>query len=145
MISLFEAVKSGRVEGTDFRSNHPFFKTITWKEYVFSWMSNPTYVISLSPQAKWYVLIWLKYLIPLTCLKFSGSKFKLIFSENSLVTRLTIIQYVKFVSSLLSCDVPSAHQHFMPFIVHYIARNWTGMIIKPNVLAPSEILFTNTL
>ena len=32
-------------------------------------MSHPTYVISLSPQAKWYVLIGLKYLIPLTCLK----------------------------------------------------------------------------
>ena len=24
MISLFEAVKSGRVEGTDFRQNYPF-------------------------------------------------------------------------------------------------------------------------
>ena len=27
------------------------FKTSTWKEYVFGWMSHPTYVISLSPQA----------------------------------------------------------------------------------------------
>ena len=33
-------------------------------------MSHPTYVISLSPQAKWYQLIWFKYLIPLTCLNF---------------------------------------------------------------------------
>ena len=33
-------------------------------------MSHPTYAISLSPQAKWYVLIWYKYSIPLTCLKF---------------------------------------------------------------------------
>ena len=32
-------------------------------------MSHSAYVISLSPQAKWYVLIWFKYLIPLTCLK----------------------------------------------------------------------------
>ena len=32
-------------------------------------MSNPTFVISLSPQAKWYVLIWFKFSIPLTCLK----------------------------------------------------------------------------
>ena len=31
-------------------------------------MSHPTYVMSLSPQAKWYVLIRWKYLIPLTCL-----------------------------------------------------------------------------
>ena len=30
---------------------HPL-KTSTWKEYVFGWMSHPTYVISLSPQAK---------------------------------------------------------------------------------------------
>ena len=29
-----------------------------------------TYVISQYPQAKWYVFIWFKYLIPLTCLKF---------------------------------------------------------------------------
>ena len=27
-------------------------KTSTWTEYVFGWMSHPTYVISLSPQAK---------------------------------------------------------------------------------------------
>ena len=46
------------------------FKTRTWKEYMFGWMSHLTYVISLSPQAKWYVLIWFKYLIPLTCLNF---------------------------------------------------------------------------
>ena len=46
------------------------FKTSTWNEYVFSWMSHPTYyVISLSPQVKWYVLIWFKYFTPLTCLK----------------------------------------------------------------------------
>jgi len=32
-------------------------------------MSHPTYVILLFPQVKWYVLIWYKYLIPLTCLK----------------------------------------------------------------------------
>ena len=32
-------------------------------------MIHPTYVISLSPQTKWYMLIWLKYLIPPTCLK----------------------------------------------------------------------------
>ena len=32
-------------------------------------MSHPTYVISLSPRAKWYVLIWFEYLIRLTCLK----------------------------------------------------------------------------
>ena len=33
-------------------------------------MSHLTYVILLSPQAKWYVLIWIfKYLTPLTCLK----------------------------------------------------------------------------
>ena len=31
-------------------------------------MSHPAHVISLSPQAKWYVLIWFKYFIPLTCL-----------------------------------------------------------------------------
>jgi len=47
----------------------PSLKTSTWKEYVFGWMSHPTYVISLSPQAKWDMLIWFKYLIPLTCLK----------------------------------------------------------------------------
>ena len=41
----------------------------TWNEYVFGLMSHPTYVISLSPQTKWYVLIWYRYLIPLTCLK----------------------------------------------------------------------------
>ena len=45
------------------------FKTSTWNEYVFRWMSHPTYVISPSPQVKWYVLTWLEYLIPLTCLK----------------------------------------------------------------------------
>ena len=36
-------------------------------------MSHPTYVISISPQAKWYVLIWFKYSIPLTCLKIKRS------------------------------------------------------------------------
>ena len=33
-------------------------------------MSHSTHVISLSPQAKWYVLILIKYLIPPTCLKY---------------------------------------------------------------------------
>ena len=28
MISLFEAVKSGRVEGTDFRQNYPFLNLV---------------------------------------------------------------------------------------------------------------------
>ena len=28
------------------------FKTSTWNEYVFGWMSHSTYVISLYPQAK---------------------------------------------------------------------------------------------
>ena len=46
-----------------------YFKTSTWNEYVFCCMSHSTYVISWSPQAKCYVLIWFKYLIPLTCLK----------------------------------------------------------------------------
>ena len=46
------------------------FKTSLWNEYVFGRMSHPTYVISPSPEVKWYVLIWIKYLIPLTCLKF---------------------------------------------------------------------------
>ena len=47
---------------------HPkiYFKTSTWNEYVFDLMGHPTYVIS---KAKWYVLIWIKNLIPLTCLK----------------------------------------------------------------------------
>ena len=31
-------------------------------------MSHSAHVISLSPQAKWYVLILFQYLIPLTCL-----------------------------------------------------------------------------
>ena len=48
---------------------NPIFKTSTWNECVFGWMSHPTYVISLSPQTKWYMLIWFKYWIPLTCLK----------------------------------------------------------------------------
>ena len=43
-------------------------KTSTWKKYVCGWIHS-TYITSLSPQAKWYVLIWFKYLIPLTCLK----------------------------------------------------------------------------
>ena len=46
-----------------------YFKTIYRKDYVFDWMSHSTHVISLSPQAKWYVLILFKYLIELTCLK----------------------------------------------------------------------------
>ena len=46
------------------------FKTSEWNEYVFGSMSHPTYVISVSLQAKRYVLIWFKYLIPLTTLKF---------------------------------------------------------------------------
>ena len=45
------------------------FKASMWKEYVFGWMSHPTHVIPQSRQAKWYVLIWFEYLIPLTCLK----------------------------------------------------------------------------
>ena len=49
-------------------------KTSSWKEYVLGWMNNPTYVISISLQAKWYVLIWFKYLIPLTCLKYIPSE-----------------------------------------------------------------------
>ena len=44
-------------------------KTSTWKDYVFDWMSHSTHVISLSPLAKWYVLILFKYLIQLTNLK----------------------------------------------------------------------------
>ena len=32
--------------------NPDLFKTSTWKEYVFGWMSHPTYVISVSLQAK---------------------------------------------------------------------------------------------
>ena len=48
-----------------------WLKTSKWNEYLISWMIHSTYVISLSPQAKWHVLIWFKYLIPLTCLKLS--------------------------------------------------------------------------
>ena len=50
------------------------FKTSTWNEYAFGGMSHPTYVISLYPEAKWYVFIWIKYLIPLTCLKIWSQK-----------------------------------------------------------------------
>ena len=39
-------------------------------------MSHPTYVISLYPQAKWYVLIRYTYLIPLTCLNQSENSHK---------------------------------------------------------------------
>ena len=63
-------------------------KTSTWNEYVFGLMSNPTYVISLSPQAKWYVLIWLKYLIPLTCLNWTLLKLKWRPWEKRMVSRL---------------------------------------------------------
>ena len=48
----------------------PTFKASMWKYYVFGLMSHSTFVILLSPQAKWYVLIWFQYLNPLTCLKF---------------------------------------------------------------------------
>ena len=47
------------------------FKTSMWKDYVFGYMSHSTHVISLSPQAKGYVLILFKHLIPLTFLKTS--------------------------------------------------------------------------
>ena len=56
-----------------FLQNHfflfQFVKKSTRKEYVFDWMCHSTYVISLSPQAKLYVHIWFKYLVPITCLK----------------------------------------------------------------------------
>ena len=40
-----------------------------WKDYVFGRMSHPTHVILLYQQAKRYVLILIKWLIPLICLK----------------------------------------------------------------------------
>ena len=49
-------------------------KTSMWKDYVFGWMSHPTHVISLSPEGKRYVLIWIKLLTPLTRLKFNLGK-----------------------------------------------------------------------
>ena len=36
-------------------------KTSTWNEYVFALISHPTYVISICPRAKWYVLIGFKF------------------------------------------------------------------------------------
>ena len=44
-------------------------KGSTGNEYVLSLMSHLTHVNSLFSRAKWYVLIWFKYFIPLTCLK----------------------------------------------------------------------------
>ena len=52
------------------------FKMCTWKDYVFDWTSHSTSVISLSSQAKWYVLIQFKYLIPFLALSFNGETFK---------------------------------------------------------------------
>ena len=49
------------------------FKKSTSNECVFGLMSHPTHVLSLSPQSKWYVLIWSKYLIPLTCLNIAST------------------------------------------------------------------------
>ena len=37
-------------------------------------MIHSTYVIALSPQAKWYVVIRFKYLIPITCLNLKTDK-----------------------------------------------------------------------
>jgi len=64
-LALWLAGKCGAVIGHPHRG---IIKTSMWKDYVIGWI-DPTYVISLCPQAKWYVLIWFKYLIPLTCLK----------------------------------------------------------------------------
>ena len=36
-------------------------KACLLKVHVFGWVSHPTQVILLSPQVKWYVLIWFKY------------------------------------------------------------------------------------
>ena len=48
------------------------FKTSEWNEYVISWLSYLTYVDPLFSQAKWYVLILFKNLIPLTWLNDSN-------------------------------------------------------------------------
>jgi len=60
-------------QGTD--GSHPkmsefFLRQVCGKITVFGWMSHPTHVILLSPQGKRYVLIWIKKIIPLTCLNY---------------------------------------------------------------------------
>ena len=64
--------------------NTVFFKISTWKEYVFGWMIQLTFIISLSPQAEWYVLIWIKYLIPLTCLNNNIEKWPCTYKDRVL-------------------------------------------------------------
>ena len=44
--------------------------SVMWKDYMFGWMSHPAHVILPSLQAKGYVLILIKLLIPLICLNF---------------------------------------------------------------------------
>ena len=64
--------------------NSVFFKTSTWEKYVFGWMSHSIHVISLSPQAKWYVLIWINYWIPLTCLEYNIEKWPSTYKDRVL-------------------------------------------------------------
>ena len=97
------------------RQNHNFgFKTSMWKYYVFDWMSHPTHVISLLLKAKRYVLISIKYLIPLTCLKITFFLIlqKLsIFKDKIVIFRIFLSQQIitwflnNHVIFFIICDV----------------------------------------
>ena len=63
-------------------------------------MRHPTYVISVSPQAKWYVLIWFKYLIPLTCLKQLKAKL----AYNKLVS----VVFLNFIPNSTTENFPTS-------------------------------------
>ena len=62
-------------------------------------MTHSTHVISLSPQAKWYVLILFKYLVPLTCLKILLSLFQTLMTLSDVQFAYQIMKRVK------KCDV----------------------------------------
>ena len=48
-----------KVQNGSFQIKIDIFKTSEWNQYVFGWMSHPTYVPSPSLQAKWYVIIFI--------------------------------------------------------------------------------------